>query len=119
MSQLLRERSSDVSVVPFLNANEAVLIDRLSGRLTCRAGGHVYNRHLNPPRVRGTCDVDGSELIQREDDKPETVSRRLRVYTEQTAPLISYYKAEGKLVEINGDLPVEQVTAALEEAIGN
>ena len=118
LSQLLAERSSDVSVVPFLNANEAVLIDRLSGRLTCRAGGHVYNRHLNPPRVAGKCDVDGSELILRDDDKPETVQRRLRVYTEQTSPLIDHYKAEGKLIEINGDLPVEVVTAALEAAIG-
>ncbi len=118
LKRLLAERSSDVRAVPFLNANEAVLIDRLSGRLTCRAAGHVFNRHLNPPRAPGKCDIDGSELMLREDDKPETVRRRLRVYTEQTSPLIDHYKAEGKLIEINGDLPVELVTAALEAAIG-
>jgi adenylate kinase len=115
---LLGERSSDVTVVPFLNAHEDVLIDRLSGRLTCRAGGHVYHRKFNPPAVHGKCDVDGSELIPREDDKAETVSRRLKVYMDQTSPLISHYKAEGKLVEIDGERPVEQVTAALAAAIG-
>jgi adenylate kinase len=118
LSALLRERESDVSVVPFLNADEDVLIDRLSGRLTCRDGGHVFHRTLHPPKVEGRCDIDGSELVQREDDRAETVSRRLRVYMEQTAPLIDHYKAEGKLVEVDGELSVEQVTASLEAAIG-
>lgn len=118
LNGLLLERSAEVSVVPFLNAAAEVLIDRLSGRLTCRAGGHVYNRKLNPPKIEGKCDVDGSELEQREDDKAETVGRRLGVYMEQTAPLISHYRAEGKLVEIDGSLPVEQVTATLQAAIG-
>jgi len=118
LSGILGTRSADVGLVPFLNADPDVLVERLSGRLTCRAGGHVYHRKFNPPAVNGKCDVDGSDLMQREDDKAETVSRRLRVYMEQTSPLINHYKAEGKLVEINGELPVEQVTAALERAIG-
>lgn len=118
LDALLRERSAEVKVVPFLNAAADVVIDRLSGRLTCRAGGHVYHRKLNPPKTDGKCDVDGSDLLQREDDKAETVARRLKVYMVQTSPLISHYRAEGKLVEINGELPVERVTAALEAAIG-
>jgi adenylate kinase len=118
LSSILGTRSADVSVVPFLNADSAILIERLTGRLTCLAGGHVYHRKFNPPVVDGKCDADGSALVQREDDKAETVNRRLTVYMEQTSPLINHYKAEGKLVEINGALPVEQVTAALEAAIG-
>jgi adenylate kinase len=118
LGALLGERSAEVNVVPFLNADAAVLIDRLSGRLTCRSGGHVYHRRLNPPKIEGKCDLDGSELVQRDDDKAETVSRRLKVYMEQTSPLINHYKDEGKLVEIDGELSVERVTAALEAAIG-
>ncbi|HET6847206.1 MAG TPA: nucleoside monophosphate kinase, partial [Anaerolineales bacterium] len=118
LGKILAERSSDVAVVPFLNAAADVLIARLSGRLTCRASGHVYNTQLNPPQVAGRCDIDGSELTQREDDKADTVRRRLTVYMEQTSPLINHYKREGKLVEINGDQYVENVTAALEAAIG-
>lgn len=115
---ILADRSADVNVVPFMNADPDVLIDRLSGRLTCRSAGHLYHKRLNPPKVDLKCDIDGSELVQREDDKAETVNRRLKVYMEQTSPLINHYRVEGKLVEINGELPVEQVTAALEAAIG-
>jgi adenylate kinase len=66
----------------------------------------------------GKCDLDGSELFQREDDTGDTVSRRIRVYMDQTSPLIEYYRADGKLVEIDATQPIEVVTAALEAAIG-
>jgi adenylate kinase len=77
----------------------------------------VYHRTLNPPRVAGKCDVDGSELYQREDDREDTVRRRIQVYSEQTAPLIDYYRGKGMLVEIDGDLPIEDVTAHLMAAV--
>jgi len=118
LGNILAGRSSDVRVVPFLNAAVDVLVERMSGRLTCCQQGHVYHRRFSPPRVMGKCDLDGSELFQREDDTGDTVSRRIRVYMDQTSPLIEYYRADGKLVEIDATQPIEVVTAALEAAIG-
>ena len=115
--QMLAEFGSDVDHVPFVNATEDVLVTRLSGRWTCRANGHVFHAKFNPPQKPGVCDLDGSELYQRDDDKTETVSRRIQVYMKQTAPLIEYYREAGKLVEINGAQPIENVTAALVKAL--
>ena len=117
LKQMLTGFGGDVDYVPFINADEQVLIKRLSGRWTCRANGHIFHALFNPPKKSGICDLDGSELYQREDDKVETVTRRIQVYTEQTAPLIAYYREAGKLVEIDGAQPIEQVTAALMKAI--
>ena len=114
---MLAEFGGDVDYVPFINADDEVLISRLSGRWTCRANGHVFHATFNPPKQGGVCDLDGSELYQRDDDKVETVTRRIQVYSEQTAPLIAYYREAGKLIEINGAQPIEQVTAALMKAV--
>ena len=114
---MLIEFGGDVDYVPFINADDEVLITRLSGRWTCRANGHVFHATFNPPKQAGVCDLDGSELYQRDDDKVETVTRRIQVYSEQTAPLIAYYREAGKLIEIDGAQPIEQVTAALMKAI--
>jgi len=89
----------------------------LTGRWTCREAGHIFHEKYNPPKQQGCCDFDGSELYQREDDKAETVSRRIRVYLEQTKPLIDYYQQRGLLVEVDGNLPIEQVTANLLAAL--
>ena len=117
LKRMLAELSEEVDFVPFINAEEEVLVKRLSGRWTCRAHGHVFHEEFNPPKQPGVCDIDGSELYQREDDKVETVKRRIQVYAEQTAPLIKYYREAGKLIEINGAQPIEQVTAALMKAV--
>lgn len=117
LEEMLAEFGSDVDYVPFINADEEVLVSRLSGRWTCRANGHIFHETFNPPKQAGVCDLDGSELYQRDDDKVETVKRRIQVYREQTAPLIQYYREAGKLIEINGAQPIEDVTAALMEAI--
>ncbi|MCS7011291.1 MAG: adenylate kinase [Anaerolineales bacterium] len=113
LEALLAEFGGRVSCVPYLTAEPAVLVDRLSGRWTCRAQGHIFHEKYNPPQTPGICDLDGSELYQREDDKRETVENRIRVYFEQTAPLVEYYRRLGRLFEINGDQPIEAVTAAL------
>jgi adenylate kinase len=118
LKKALAARSAEVTIVPFLNAPADVLVERISGRLTCRAEGHVYHRTFNPPRVTGTCDEDGSELYQREDDSADTVRRRIRVYMEQTSPLIEFYRNEGKLKEIDGTRPIGEVTTVLMTAIG-
>jgi adenylate kinase len=117
LDNMLAELDGRVICVPLINVPAEVLIERLSGRWTCRAQGHVYHEKYNPPQVPGVCDIDGSELYQREDDLPETVARRIRVYLEQTAPLIDYYRQKGLLVEIDGTLPIEEVSAKLLEAV--
>jgi adenylate kinase len=107
----------EVNVVPFITAAPEVLIERASGRWTCRAQGHIFHIKFNPPKVAGKCDLDGSDLYQREDDKVETVSKRINVYFEQTAPLVDYYRTRKKLVEIDGTQSIESVTDALLSAI--
>lgn len=117
LDAMLAEMGSKISSVPFISVPETVLIERLSGRWTCRAAGHVYHSQYNPPRKPGVCDEDGSELYQREDDKPETVKRRIHVYFEQTSPLIDYYRDAGLLIEVDGTQPIDEVTSTLLAAI--
>lgn len=113
LADMLSALDGEVKVVPYISVPEEVLIERLTGRWTCRAQGHVYHEKYHPSKVAGRCDEDGSELYQREDDKAETVKRRIRVYLEQTQPLIAFYKERGLLREVDGRLPIEQVTDAL------
>jgi adenylate kinase len=119
LESMLRDFNGQVDVVPFVTAGEEILIDRLTGRWTCRAEGHVFNEKTNPPKIAGKCDFDGSELYQRDDDKAETVKNRIKVYFNQTAPLISYYRDHGKLVEIDGTHSIDQVTEDLLAALEN
>jgi len=86
---------------------------RLTGRWTCKICGHIYHTLFNPPKQDGICDLDGAELYQRPDDTPETVANRIKVYLEQTAPLIEYYREKGVLVEVNGDQGIEEVNQAI------
>ena len=109
----LESIQAQIACVPFINVNEQELIERLSGRWTCRAEGHVFHTTYKPSREPGICDHDGSELYQRDDDKRETVEQRIKVYFDQTAPLIDYYSAKGLLVEVDGALEIGQVTEAL------
>ncbi len=110
---MLNEMGSDVDVVPYITVPEQILIARLSGRWTCRTSGHVYHTLFSPPKKEGICDICGAELYQRDDDTVETVKKRLRIYIEKTSPLISYYRKQNKLVEIQGDQPIERVTEDL------
>lgn len=114
---MLEEFQGHVDAVPFITGSEGVLVDRLSGRWTCRASGHIFNEKFNPPRDSGICDFDGSELYQREDDKAETVRRRIQVYLEQTSPLIAYYRDHNKLIEIDGMQPIDVVTQSIMRAL--
>ena len=114
---LLNEIGEEVTVVPYITAPLEVIVERLSGRWTCRASGHIFNTAFNPPLKEGICDIDGSELYQRDDDKAETVTKRIQVYIEQTSPLIEYYRKEGILVEVRGDQEIGQVTKDLLDAL--
>jgi len=117
LGAMLKEFNGHVDVVPFITAEEKVLVERLSERWTCRANGHIYNEKSNPPMETGKCDFDGSELYQRDDDKAETVKYRIQVYLDQTSPLIDYYRDLGKLVEIDGMQTIELVTQAMMVAL--
>jgi adenylate kinase len=117
LEAMLAEFNGQVGAVPYITAAESVLVERTGGRFTCRANGHIYHQTFNPPKKNGICDIDGSELYQRDDDKVETVTVRIRVYLEQTIPLVEYYRKLGKLIEINGAQAVEQVTKDLLAAL--
>jgi adenylate kinase len=88
------------------------LLRRLTGRRTCPAG-HIYNIYLKPPRIADTCDVDGQMLAIRNDDREDVIRERLAAYELQTKPLAEYYWNKGRLVSVNGDLPVPDVTAQM------
>lgn len=117
LQAILLDFGGKVDVVPYINVPDEVLVERLTGRWTCRAHGHIFHERHNPPKEAGRCDHDGSELYQREDDKAETVTRRIRVFMEQTEPLIAYYRKRGLLVEVDGTRPIEQVTEDLLSSI--
>jgi len=117
LEKMLAEFGGEVNAVPYITAAETVLVERTGGRWTCRDHGHIYHEKFSPPQKTGICDFDGSELYQRDDDTVETVTKRIRVYLEQTMPLVEYYRKLGKLLEIDGAQPVEQVTKVLLTAL--
>jgi len=98
-----------VSLVPLIHINDEDAMLRITGRRVCRSCGAVYHMEFNKPKVTDVCDLDGGELYQRDDDKPDTVRNRLYVYYKQTSPLIGYYFAKGLLVELAGNRPIDQV----------
>ena len=117
LAVMLKEFNSKIELVPLIDVPAGELIERLSGRWTCREQGHVFHEKFNPPQKAGICDIDGSELYQREDDQRSTVERRITVYTEQTAPLIEYYNCRNLLVKIDGTKSIDDVTNELLSAI--
>ncbi len=117
LDAMLAELGGKVDVVPYISVAEDLLVERIAGRWTCRANGHIFHEKFNPPKQPGVCDFDGSELYQRPDDTADTVRRRIQVYLEQTAPLLDYYRERGLLVEIDGAQSIEQVTDALVRAV--
>jgi len=93
------------------------LLRRITGRRSCPTCGRIYNVYFQPPKVEGICDVDGGRLVVRPDDTEEVVAERLKAYERQTLPVLEYYKARGRVVEVNGDQPVEAVAAQAMSAI--
>lgn len=117
LKKTLADFGGEVKAVPYITAAESVLVNRTGGRWTCREQGHIYHQIFNPPKENGVCDIDGSGLYQRDDDKVEMVKKRIRVYLEQTMPLVEYFRKDGKLFEIDGTQTVEQVTEELLSAL--
>jgi len=96
------ELGRSLTAVVLIDSADEAIINRLSGRRVCVDGDHVYHVDFNPPKTEGICDIDGSELIVRDDDKKEVVVHRLEQYHEKTAPLINFYKKQGLLNRIEG-----------------
>ena len=105
----LKGRGEELSVVLDIQASNDILMERAVGRRLCPKCGMSFHVKYNPPRTEGICDCCGSELIQRADDRAETVSKRLQVYADQTSPLVEYYKGTGKLAEIEGSRTVPEI----------
>ncbi len=117
LDELLAKKNLPLKAVILLDVPDDEIIKRLSARRVCPNCGAVYNLIFNPPKNDEICDVCGTKLVQRKDDNPETIKRRLDVYREQTAPLIGYYREKGLLVEIDGTGDPEKITRAIEEVV--
>ena len=109
LEEALAKRDRTLTAVLLIDAPDEEVVRRLSGRRTCVKNGHVYHVEFDPPKNEGVCDQDGSRLIQRDDDKPETVQKRLAVYHEQTEPLIIWYSERGLLRRFDGLRTPEEV----------
>jgi adenylate kinase len=105
----LERRGRSLTAALLIDTPDEEVIRRLSGRRMCVKNGHVYHMEFDPPKRRGVCDQDGSRLVQRDDDKPETVRRRLEVYHRQTEPLIQWYDERGLLRRFDGTRSPEEV----------
>lgn len=117
LTHMLRDLGAPLPGVVNLDVGEGELVRRLSGRRTCQGCGELFHVEFHPPRVEGTCDKCGGTLIQREDDREETIRRRLQVYREQTEPLIGYYKTQGLLKTVNGLGETEEIFGRISSAL--
>jgi adenylate kinase len=113
LDEILKRRGLDPALVLNLVVDREELFRRTSGRRTCRIGGEIYNIYDSPPKVEGRCDVDGGELIQRPDDRPEVVRERLAVFDRQVMPLVDYYAQRGVLEGLNGCGSIDDVNRDL------
>lgn len=109
LEEILQNLGKQLDHVIFLDVPKEELIERLSGRWVSPTSGATYHMIYNPPKVPGRCDIDGSKLIQREDDKPETVTKRLDVFMAQTKPLLEFYEAKGCLRIVDGTKSIDHV----------
>lgn len=117
LDEVLEALGKPLDSAMLIQADEDALLRRLTGRRTCRKCGHMFNIYYDPPEVEGVCDLCGSELMQRDDDNEETITNRLRVYRDQTRPLIEYYRKQDKLATVDGEGEMEEVFARLEDAL--
>jgi adenylate kinase len=113
LDRLLEELGQKIDAIIVLDVDREAVVDRLSGRRTCTQCKTVWHVRNNPPAVGGVCDRCGGKLVQRDDDRPETISARLDVYEKQTRPILEHYRGRVALLEVDGALPVDEVTRAI------
>jgi adenylate kinase len=117
LDEILAQQGEKLTAVVEIDVPREKLIARLGGRRTCESCGAVYHTESDPPKVDGICDKCGGALVQREDDTPGAIARRLAIYDDQTKPLLSYYAERGVLETVNGDQDIEKVTSDILDAI--
>jgi adenylate kinase len=110
LDEEMEDLERKITAVLLFEVSEEEIVRRLSGRRTCEADPpHVYHVEFNPPKKEGVCDIDGSNLMVRDDDRPEVVRHRLEEYEEKTKPLVAYYEGRGILRRVDGEQPPDQV----------
>ncbi|WP_234730151.1 adenylate kinase [Acidocella facilis] len=118
LDKMLGERGIELDAVVELKVDEAILVDRISGRFTCAKCGEGYHDSFKQPKAAGVCDVcGGTEFTRRPDDKAETVKARLEAYNAQTAPILPYYKEKGRLHSVDGMAEMTDVEAEIEAVL--
>jgi adenylate kinase len=117
LTDILEDLDTPLDVVLELQVEDDEVVRRLSGRRTCRKCGHVWHVEFDPPKREGICDVCGGELFQRDDDLPDTIRRRLEVYSKQTAPLVGFYEKAHLLRSISAQGAVDEITRRAIEAL--
>jgi adenylate kinase len=118
LDKMLASRGEAIDEAIYIEVPEKELLERLSGRWICRKCQTPYHEVTSPPKVHKVCDKCGGELYQRPDDTEETVKERLKVYFAQTVPVLDYYQAKGKLVTVDGNLGIEEVSEKIIDALG-
>ncbi len=113
----LNELGRALNAVLLIDVSDDEVVRRLGGRRTCEANGHVFHVEFEPPREEGVCDIDGSPLIVRDDDKPEVIRKRLETYHEKTEPLVSYYDSRGVLRRIEGEAKPDEVAEQIRRTL--
>lgn len=118
LDMVLKELGVEIDHVLDIHVSDDDIIERLSGRRVCKACGATYHIKYNPPAAEGICGQCGAQLIQRDDDKKETVAARLKNYHLQTEPLIEFYRKKGKLLRVEGQESISDTTRLVFEALG-
>lgn len=119
LENILNDLGTELDAVINIEVDKDVLMKRLTGRWICRTCGKTYHEIYNPPKVPGKCDLDGGELYQRDDDKKETVEKRLNINMKQTKPLLDFYSEKGKLHNINGEQDIKDVFVDVEKILAS
>ena len=114
----LAQGGGSIDVALYIKVPTEVLIRRITGRLLCRGCTNTFHQEFAAPSQPGVCDRCGGELYRREDDNPEAAQKKIKVYLDETQPLIEYYRAAGKLAEVDGDQSVKDVSGAIKAALG-
>ncbi|RMH79598.1 MAG: adenylate kinase [Acidobacteria bacterium] len=117
LEDMLKRHGKEVNKVLFFDAPEELIVERLSGRLTCSSCGALYHRVYKPPKDDMVCDLCGGKLLQREDDREDVVRNRIRVYKEQTASLVDFYRRKNKLISLDAGKSVEEVYEELKRLL--
>lgn len=119
LESILSKLNVKLTAAVYIESSKEKVVERLASRMTCSKCKKIYNPKMKGmvPKKDGVCDIDGAKLIQRDDDKPETVAKRFEVYLQQTSPLIEHYKSKNLLISYDGNVPAEESILAAEKII--